>query len=436
MLAGADLAPTRTSRLRFSRIVGAAAGALTLFGLTACTPVVGTAELGVERTEVREDLVDTDVVIGTEVAPGLEPTARIALGGVTLAGDDAIIGLAEVDESTAIEMAAVDSSGSARWQVETSPTCTAFALSAADGVEIAVFMDARPAPSDSGQITETVATAFRMSDGEKLWGPAPVPGPLLADAGLVFYSPQDAPIADVSGSAVMLDPFTGEQRISAESSEVEILGEYAGIGLVLAATQTATTAERVSPDEDTLQAISLADGAVLWQEKDLVRPEGVPVSASFEASTAREALLEGVMIGSWVSGADSDRFDAVAYDLESGELLTTFDGALTGNAVASEGRVYVELRVDEGVSVAAVDRDGTQWTATLAAGATAVSVGGGSVYLRLGGTGIVLDASTGAETANGDFRVPEHVFADGSALIKTRDELWLASPRSSLSKEP
>lgn len=279
-------------------------------------------------------------------------------------------------------------------QVETSPTCTAFALSAADGVEIAVFMDARPAPSDSGQITETVATAFRVSDGEQLWGPAPVPGPLLADAGLVFYSPQDAPIADVSGSAVMLDPFTGEQRISAESSEVEILGEYAGIGLVLAATQTATTAERVSPDEDTLQAISLADGAVLWQEKDLVRPEGVPVSASFEASTAREALLEGVMIGSWVSGADSDRFDAVAYDLESGELLTTFDGALTGNAVASEGRVYVELRVDEGVSVAAVDRDGTQWTATLAAGATAVSAGGGSVYL------------------------------------------WLASPRSSLSKEP
>ncbi|SJM64661.1 hypothetical protein [Gulosibacter sp. 10] len=389
------------------RILALAAAAV--LALTACASGER-SEFGVQPAEVREDLVRTDVQIGTELAPGLIATARVDLGGVHLVAGDAVIGLAEADESSALTMAAVSSGAEPRWQVETSPSCTAFAVSAADGEAIAVFMDARPATDDSGRITETVATAFRVSDGERLWGPVPVPGPLLADAGLVFYAQPDAPIADVSGTTVMLDPATGRQRFSAGDG-IEIIGEYDGIGVIRR--------------DGALEAVELAGEEPLWAESGLERPEGVSESAAFEPASMREAGEHGYLVGAWVDG--EDRRPAV-YALDSGLLLASPEGQLRGEAAADGEALYLETRSGDEDRIAAVDSEGVRWEAPVADGATLASAGDGRVHLRLGGLGIVLDATDGAELARGDFRVPEHVFPDGAALITTAGELWLAEP--------
>lgn len=268
-------------------------------------------------------------------------------------------------------------------------------------------------------ITETVASAFRVDDGEQLWGPMPVPGPLLQDSGLVFYAPKDAPIADVSDTAVIVDPKTGEQRVSAADDGVEIRGEFNGVGLI-----SGVGAGVKSPG---LRAVQLSDMAELWREAELERPSGVGAEAVFRAASLREAALAGVLFGTWlVDGEDVGQ--AAAYSLATGELLTPVLGVLQHESAASETTAYAVSRTQVGDVVVAVDAvEGTSWQAPVPDGATLIAAGDGAVYLRLGGFGLVLSAVDGIEVASGDFRVPEHVFADGSALISTAGELWLAA---------
>src|SRR5699024_2008108 len=142
------------------------------------------------------------------------------------AAGDLFVGLRPVDD-TALELTAVDASGTVLWTARRPLACTGFALADVGDRITVVLTDLEPGRDTA--IT-TTATAYDLATGEELWGPVDVPGGHVGP-GLV-YSEVPTATMGTTGPRVALDPATGAVFADERDFDGSVVGEYDGIVLL------------------------------------------------------------------------------------------------------------------------------------------------------------------------------------------------------------
>lgn len=211
------------------------------------------------------------------------------------------------DADTAdLTVVGVDPTGKARWALRTNPSCVGYDVTEVNDRPAAVMLASDADARADGIATRITANAYDARDGRQLWGPSPVPGPLLGP-GLIFGRSGSSVVGDAQRETVMLAADTGKP-VDPPTDDAVPRYEHHGIGLF--------------DTDKSLTAIDTRTGAPLWESDDVApdwagetpRAEFLPTPA---ASTANVVALR------W-DGANGDTRTAL-HDLRTGELITALD---------------------------------------------------------------------------------------------------------------
>ncbi|GAA3984419.1 PQQ-binding-like beta-propeller repeat protein [Thermobifida alba] len=286
----------------------------------------------------------------------------------------------------------VDSGGTTRWSVARNPSCTAFAVTRADGRVLVVLLDSDAAPERGIAARRVVAEAYDPRDGARVWGPVDVPGTLVGP-GLVFAETAHSVLSAAHGPGVALDAATG-RVVADETAGERILHEHDGVVLV----------ER----DGTLRAVESATGETLWSGAELAAPEGfADPGATVRYGPRPRDGSTGAVVLEWTAADGHTTY--TVHGLRSGEPITRLDGAeAPALAGAWDGRVAVVHGTDGGEEVlVAVDAVESRvlWRVP-AAGAELDRVVADTVYLAVADGVWAVGLRTGRSVARGEWTVP------------------------------
>ena len=293
-----------------------------------------------------------------------------------------------------LTFSAVDTTGTTRWQAERPSGCTGFTVTAKGKIPVVVLTDSTSSNDCDDDVT---ASAYRLSDGKKAWGPVDVPGGLRGP-GTVFGTEEADP-----NDVTVLDPATGKSA-EADAEGRRHLGEYQGLFLDI-------DGDRLIAREggSTKWEVSLADNG--WDAEEL-RP--------FAGSAAGESVIH------------LDRGDGTGpvFDRETGDLL---DEDARGVAVDANTQAVVTL---SGSGLTVIDDLGKhELPVSVARSVHLEAAAGGLLYLREGGKLRVHNAATGSlargyrADGSGVVAVPDVLTSEGVGTLRAGDRTLLATNR-------
>lgn len=387
----------------YSRVMVTALSAPALLLLSACSG--GGSGVGAQRVNVGEPLTRAVSSAGGEdYFPGFRPVSSVSVDGAPKGTGSAFTGsVFPAGGRENLSFYGFNSSGT-RWRIDTNPSCVGTVLTSVNGEPSIVILDSDARTDGKGTVSVTVATAFAVDDGEKLWGPTEVPGP--STGGLIFANTPKGLTAEKAPGTV-LDADTGA-AVDLAARPGTALYEHHGTVLL--------------GDGPALSAIDAGSGQVLWSSSDLRRPPGADPEADVVFRASYGPSSGGVVVLEWTAAGDSSV--PVVYDLQTGKELAQASGTPAGIARvdAATGTVLFTARQPSGDHVLQAVRPGTGLLWSKAAkDAEVFAAGHEAVYARLNGTSAKMDLESGAILESGQFVLPEAVLADGSALFPTRE---------------
>lgn len=201
---------------------------------------------------------------------------------------------------------AVDSSGTLLWEADRPLSCTGFTITSHDDLHYAVLTDI---DAEVQSLGNTVASAYDLHSGERVWGPVDVPGPHIGP-GTVFAAPPEQAMG-ASDAKVVLDPASGDIIVDEREHEVKVLGEFHGT--VLTVDAQAIQAHRAADlatgglEAEPLWTVPVEDHG--WTAENLTARSPVGLPDPSEAATSPAVLL------------GTDDTDRALVDLTSAEVL-------------------------------------------------------------------------------------------------------------------
>lgn len=293
-----------------------------------------------------------------------------------------------------LTFSAVDTTGTTRWQAERPRGCTGFTLTAKGKVPLVVLTDS----SSSNDCNEDVtASAFRLIDGKKVWGPVDAPGGLRGPG--TIFAAEDADPTE----ATALDPVTGTP-VDGDSEGRRRLGEYQGLFLDISGDRLIA-----SEDGSTKWELSLKDND--WDAEEL-KP--------FAGSATDESFIH------------LDRGDGTGpvFDRDTGDLL---DEDARGVAVDANTQAVVTLG---GSGLTVIDDLGKhELPVSVAQSVHLAAAAGGLLYLREGGKLRVHNAATGSlargyrADGSGVVAIPHVLTSEGVGTLTAGNRTLLATTR-------
>ncbi|CAM2964864.1 PQQ-like beta-propeller repeat protein [Saccharomonospora xinjiangensis] len=347
--------------------------------------------------------------------PGDAPALwKAPFDDVPRTGGGMFVGLVfPADDEADLSITGVAADGTTRWAVRTNPSCVGYGLTRVADTTAAVVL-ASDADNREGKVaTRTSANAFDVRDGSRLWGPTPVPGPMVGP-GLIFGTNTPSIVGGQQGERVMLAAGSGAP-VTPPSGDAVAVYEHHGTGLfsengVLTAIDTATSEVRwssatVSPPfrigesggkyrVELLDAASASTGDVValrWTPEDGSRDGGGEGDGDRGAETALHDLRTGAVIATLG---------------DQPELRTIVDAGKGAVVVSGLDRFRTTLAFDLGTGKR-LWRDTGSLDLTLAHAGTA--------YGTRAGRSVAVDVRTGKTVADGEWAVP--VAAEDGVLV-------------------
>ena len=369
--------------------------------LSACSG--GGSGVGAQRVEVGEPLTRAVSSPGREdYFPGFRPVSSVSVDSAPKGSGPAFTGsVFPADGRENLSFYGFNSSGT-RWRVDTNPSCVGTVLTSVNGEPSIVILDSDARTDGKGPVTVTVATAFAVDDGEKLWGPTEVPGP--STGGLIFANTPKGLTAEKAPGTV-LDADTG--------SVVEVdagVAVYEHHGTVLFDSGVVLT------------AVDAGSGEALWSTGEMSRPPGADPDARPVFRGQYGPSSGGVVILEWATASGAGV--PVAYDLLTGENLVQVPGEPAGIAKVDDASGVTLLPAQQAngayTLTAVHPGKGLLWRQEFR-DLEVTAVGGVAVYARINGAAARIDLESGAVLESGQFVLPEAVLADGSAIFASRE---------------
>lgn len=269
----------------------------------------------VVHTEDSAPRSPSDSVSGAATPPDTDgPVWEAPFDDVPLSADAMLVGLVfPGDEESDLSIAGTGPDGTTPWKVQTNPSCVGFGVTRAQEQPAAVVLASDADNRDGKVATETTANAYDVADGEQVWGPTPVPGPMQGP-GLIFgeNAPSVVDDEDAEEPKLMLAAETGEP-VDPPREGADPLYEHEGVGLF--------------EHDDDLIAVDTDSGSTLWESDGMERPqEWSPEEPDVELLPT-EASEDGVIALRW-SGSGSE---------EQAEQRTSLHEINTGRMIADLG---------------------------------------------------------------------------------------------------
>ncbi|GLY69112.1 PQQ-binding-like beta-propeller repeat protein [Amycolatopsis taiwanensis] len=366
-------------------------------------------------TETAEPLPEPEVVrVASEPQPAPDvpdaelPAARgpmwtAPFDDVPRAAGDMLVGLVyPTDEQADLSVVGVDASGSTRWAVRTNPACVGYGVTNSGGRAVAVVL-ASDADNRNGRIAAvTTANAYDAHDGDRVWGPVSVPGPMQGP-GLIFGMNTPSIVGGAQGEKVMLSAAAGTP-VKPPRAGAAPLYEHEGIGLF--------------GGDGIVTAVDTRSGSVLWESSALTLPEDWNVTRPMAAlADGADASDSGVVALRW---SDADAIDRMAlHDLRTGRLIAALGDEPEPRTAVDTGSGTVVVTGLDGFRVArAFDlASGVQlWEDASSGGMLDLMLAHQGVgYGTRGGRSVAIDLRTGQPLGDGDWPVP--VVASAGAMV-------------------
>ncbi|MDZ4351657.1 MAG: hypothetical protein U1B81_03415 [Arthrobacter sp.] len=361
--------------------------------------------VGARRVDVGEPLTRAVSNVGGEsYFPGFSPVSSVSVDSAPKGSGSVFTGsVFPAGGRENLSFYGFNSSGT-RWRIDTNPSCVGNVVTSVNGEPSIVILDSDARTDGKGPVSVTVATAFAVDDGDKLWGPTEVPGP--STGGLIFANTPKGLTADKAPGTV-LDADTGAV-VDLNARPGTALYEHHGSVLL--------------GHGPALSAVDAGTGQLLWNSSDLSRPPGADPEAHVVFRGIYGPSTGGVVVLEWAPSGGAG--GPVVYDLQTGKELAPASGTPAGIARvdAATGTVLFTARQPSGDHLLQAVRPGTGllWSKAVK-DAEVFAVGHGAVYARINGTAARMDLESGAVLDSGQFVLPVAVLADGSALFPTRE---------------
>lgn len=344
--------------------------------------------------------------VAEATAPALardEPAWKAPFDDVPIPAEEMLVGLIfPTDEQSDVSVIGVDPSGSTRWTVRTNPSCIGYGVTEVDGHMAAVVL-ASDADNRNGKVASvTTANAYDVTDGTRLWGPAPVPGPLQGP-GLIFGEVEATVVGGDSGPKQMLAASTGEPVEPPTDGAVPVY-EHHGVGLF--------------GHDGVLTAVDTASGRALWSSGEIDAPSGwFPEDGTAELLESTLASDEGVVAVRWSSGGDER---TSLHHLRTGELVAELGDETEFRTVVDHGSHTVVVSGLDGFRVTRAYDLGSRTLRWDNSGEDSLLeitvVRSGVGYGTEGGVSVAVDLASGRRLEQGDQPVPVAV-SDAGALV-------------------
>lgn len=374
-----------------------------LFLLSACSAV--SPEVGAEPVPVGEPPTRPLSDPGPEgFFPGFHPVSNVEIDSAPKGAGTAFAGsVFPAGGREDLSFYGFNPAG-ALWRIDTNPSCVGSVVTRVGGEPSIVILDSDARTAGQGPVSVTVASAFAMDDGERLWGPTKVPGP--STGGLIFANTPKGLSAEKAPGTV-LDADTGAVLEADPGLGAAV---YEHHGTVLFDSGAALT------------AVDAGSGEALWSTGEVSRPPGAAPDARPVFRGHYGPSSGGVVILEWATAAGAGV--PVAYDLLTGGNLVQVPGEPAGIAKVDDasGLTLLPARQANGAyTLTAVHPGrGLLWRQEFRS-LEVTAVGGGAVYARINGAAARIDLDSGAVLESGQFVLPEAVLADGSAIFPARD---------------
>lgn len=368
------------------------------FGLSACGPGSTDAEQ-VPASAPAEQPRPAPTFAPPTPAPAVPPESVPALvtgaptwlapfDDVPYPAGEMLVGMVyPADDEAMLSIIGVDRTGATRWAVRTNPACVGFGVVRAGERSIAVILSS-DADNRNGRVaTETTASGYDATDGSRVWGPTPVPGPLHGP-GLIFGTSAGSVVGGPEGAKVML---SADGRVVSGPAGAVARYEHDGIGLF--------------ENAGTLTAVDTATGATLWDSADIPRPAGAAAGAALVETV--HAADRGVVAVRWPGAGEATR--VALHDLRTGRLITTVDTAEPRTTVDETTGTVLVAGLDGGRHTRAVDlaTGETRWGDRDPAGALDVTLTDrGTGFATRGARSVAVDLRSGRTLAEGSWPVP------------------------------
>ncbi len=323
------------------------------------------------------------------------PRWRAPFDDVPRTGGGMFVGLVfPTDDQADLSITGVAADGSTRWAVRTNPSCVGYGVTSVAGTAAAVVL-ASDADNREGRIaTRTTANAYDVRDGSRLWGPSPVPGPMLGP-GLIFGQATPSIVGGAQGERVMLAAHSGAP-VPPPAEDAVPLYEHHGTGLF--------------GRDGTVTAVDTATGAVLWDSGTLQAPPGFGDGPrDVELLDAATASTGDVVALRWTR-PDGDTGETALHELGSGRLIAALgDQPELRTTVDRKTRTVVTSGLDQYRTARAFDiGTGTElWRDDDGVGSLEITlVHEGTGYGTRAGRSVAVDVRTGDTLSDGDWPVP------------------------------
>ncbi|WP_277682284.1 PQQ-binding-like beta-propeller repeat protein [Saccharomonospora azurea] len=337
--------------------------------------------------------------LGPDAAP---PHWKAPFDDIPRTGGEMFVGLVFPDGDQAdLSITGVAPDGSTRWAVHTNPACVGYGVTSVDGTAAAVVL-ASDADNREGKVaTQTTANAYDVRDGTRLWGAAPVPGPMVGP-GLIFGQATPSIVGGAQGERLMLAAHSGEP-VQPPAEGAVPLYEHHGTGLFA--------------HDDVITAVDTASGATLWHSDTLQAPSG------FDEGPRHVTLLDAAMASTgdlvalrWTHSPDDDTGRTSLHELGSGRLIADLgDQPELRTTVDQTTNTAVVSGLDQYRTTKALDiRTGAElWRDDAGVGSPEITLAHDGVgYGTRAGRSVAVDILSGRLLGDGDWPVPVAAASD------------------------
>lgn len=293
----------------------------------------------------------------------------------------------------------VDPSGATRWALRTNPSCVGYDVTEVNGRPAAVVLASDADTRADGIATRITANAYDTRDGRQLWGPSPVPGPLLGP-GLIFGQSGSSVVGDTRAETVMLAADTGEP-VDPPADDAVPRYEHNGVGLF--------------GTNESLTAIDTRIGSPLWESDD-VAPDWAGAKARAEFLPTPAASNADVVALRWHDTNGDTR--TALHDLRSGTLIAALDAdSEPRTTLDPTTNTVVVTSIDYRASHAIdVNSGRVRWRDNGASGPLELTLADSGVgYGNRDGRSVAIDLRTGDVLYEGNW--PSPVAASADVLI-------------------